>query len=159
MNKTLLFLVLVPLILFAGFSAYYQETLKNISTEYGQNREQLEKVTGELILEETKANESLQVKETVQKDKEVLEKGFNELKNENLVLKKEKSSLEQELISVKSELQKTKSEVQEEKEKFNLLKLRFDAVEKGLIKANEEISRLIARIKELCSSGCSDDQC
>jgi len=159
MNKILLLLVLVPLLLFAGFSAYYQGTLKNISTEYSKNTEQLEKITARLVSEETKSNETLQLKETVQKDKETLEGNYNEIKNENQALKKEKAALEQDLISTKSELSKTESELQTKKSEFDILKGKFQQIQNSLIEANDQISRLISRVSELCSSECSDDEC
>jgi len=147
------------LFLFAGFSAYYQGTLKNISTEYDKNSEQLEKITARLVSEEARSNETLQLKETVQRDKEALEGNYNEIKNENQVLKKEKTALEQEISSTKSELSKTESELQTKKSEFDILKGKFQQVQNSLIEANDEISRLITRVRELCSSGCSDDEC
>ena len=153
-NKVLLFLIIVPLLLFAWFSVYYQSTLKNISLEYNKSREKLEETTGKIVLEQL--NETLKSKETALQDKEALEKGYYDLKVENEDLKLQKESLETELNSVKSELQDTKN-------KFNIIQTRFQEVQNGLSKAYDDMSILRARIKELCSkleaAGSSDEKC
>jgi len=71
-NKALLFLIIAPLILFVWFSTYYDNKLKNITIEYDKSREKLQELTGEVILE--KFNETVQLKESFQKDKESLGK-------------------------------------------------------------------------------------
>ena len=96
-NRVLLFLVIAPLILFTWFSSYYENKLKNITIEYDKSIE----LTGKAVLE----NETVQLKETYQKDKEALEKGYFDLKTENEELKIEKDKLQAELNSIKSELE------------------------------------------------------
>ena len=155
-NLKLAFLIIVLLLLFAGFSVYYQKNLDKINQEYKEKREELDKITAKLVSEEAKALEISQIKENAQKDKEVLEKGFNELKNENEVFKNG-------LSTAKYELEKTKAELQDKTDKFNLLQERFNQVEQSLVKANEEISRLTTRANELCekleAAGSSDEEC
>jgi len=155
-NLKLIFSIIVLLLLFTGFSVYYQKNLQNIKKEYNEKKEELESITAKLVSEEAKANEISQIKEKAQKDREYLEKGFNELKNENEVLEKE-------LSSAKSELERAKAELQDKTNKLNLLQERFNHVEQSLIKANGEISRLAARANELCekleTAGGSDEGC
>lgn len=104
------------------------------STAYNN---ELQKATGYAVL----GNESL--KETFQKDKEFLEKRYADLKFENDELRKQKDVLEAESSRVSNDLADTKS-------KFNILEKRFKELQDNLIKANEDIGRLIARNNELC---------
>ncbi|MBI3035436.1 hypothetical protein HYY71_03865 [Candidatus Woesearchaeota archaeon] len=153
-NKVLLFLIIAPLILFAWFSTYYDNKLNNITIGYDKSREKLQELTGKVVLE--KFNETVQQKESFQKDKESLEKRYYDLKTENEELKTGKDKLHAELNSVKSELESQKAN-------FNALQSQFQQVQNSLIAANEQISGLIARINELCSklknTGGSNEKC
>ena len=91
-NKVLLFLIIVPLILFAISTNYYENKIKNISDEYNKNQVLL-KATGNAILQSNETN----LKETFQKDKEFLEKRYFDLKTENEVLRNDKEKLQTEL--------------------------------------------------------------
>lgn len=156
LNLKLIFSIALLLLLFAGFSAYYQKTLINITSEYNEKNAQFEEVTAMFVAEETKAEEISKLNEKSQKDKEFLETGYNDLNNENQVLKKD-------LEATISELTKTESELAEKKNNFDLLQSRFQSVERSLISANEDLSRLSARIGDLCnelkSAGIDSKDC
>lgn len=102
----LLFLVLIPIVLFISFSAYYENQLKNITIEY-KNKENLETATGKVVLKQL--NETIQSKETVLKAKESMEQKYFELSNENEGLKGERDRIQAELNSLKSEYDNTKA--------------------------------------------------
>ena len=148
-NKMLLFLVLIPIVLFISFSAYYDNKLKNITAEYDKGI--LKEATGNIVLE---LNETIQSKEIALKAKESLEQKYSELQSENEGLKSERDKMQTELNSVKSELEQIK---------FSKLQEQFQQVQDSLIKANGEISRLIARTNELCrkleENGGNDEKC
>jgi len=129
------------LLVFAWSKAYYENALKNISIEYSKSMEKMQQATGKVVLE--KANETIGLKESFQKDKEFFEKRDYDLSTENEALRKEKEELQAELNSVKSELEGQKS-------KFEKLSLQFQQVQNALINANEQISTLIYRNQELC---------
>ena len=156
MNLKLVFLILALVVAIAIFSTFYQTKLKDISTEYENKTEALEKITAKAVSEEAKVQEISQISEKVQKDKGAIEKSYTELKNENEALKTDKNNLQEELA-------KTKSELQDKIDKFNLLQNRFNQVEESLIEANDEISRLAAKIRNLCKqlqeSGRSGEGC
>ena len=137
----MLLLIIIFFLLFAWHSAYYESTLKNISTQYNKNVKQLQESTGKVVLDNV--NVTIQLKETFQKDKEFFEKRYYDLNTENEELKGEKEKLQSELNSVKSELDNQKS-------RFDILYNQFQQVQNSLIKANEQISSLIARNQELC---------
>lgn len=156
MNLKLIFLILALIIAIAGFSIFYQNKFKGISTDYENKTQQLEKITAKAVSEEAKVQEISQQQENIKQDKEALESRYNEITSENQALKKD-------LDSIRLELEKTKSELADKTSMFNLLQTRFDQVEGSLIKANDEISMLSAKVKELCSelesAGKSNDEC
>ena len=153
-NKILLLLIIIFFLLFAWHTAYYESTLKNISMQHNEEIKKLQQSTGKVVLE--KSNETIQLRENYQKDKEFFEQRYYDLSTENEELKGEKERLQSELNSIKSELENIKA-------KFDILLVRFQEVESSLVKSNEQISSLISRNRELCdklkSSGGSDDKC
>ena len=156
MNHELLFIIIILVIGFAAFTAIYQNNIEGISSEYENKSKELEKITARLISEEARMQEISRLQEKAQEDKEAIEGGFNDFRDEN-------EKLQKDLTSIRIELEKTKSELQDKANKFNLLQLRFDQVEDSLIKANNDLSRLSARVNELCnkllSAGGSDEDC
>lgn len=110
-------------------------------------------MTGNVALE---LNQTIQSKEIALKAKESFEQKYFESQSENEGLKSEKDKMQADLNSMKSELENTKT-------KFDRLQEQFQQVQDSLIKANEEISSLIARVNELCrklkDSGSSDEAC
>lgn len=153
-NKILLFLTIVPILLFLSFSIYYENKLKNISIEYNKSQEKLKETAGNAVLEIS--NETFQLKESFQKDKEFFEEKYNNLNSENEELKRQRDMLQSQLNSMKSELEDIN-------DKFNILQSRFQEVQNTLIKANEQISSLTARVNELCrklkEAGGDDEKC
>lgn len=141
-NKALLLLIIVLLVLYSWSSIYYDNKLKNISAQFQLEQDELQAATGNLILE--KDNETINLQESFQEDKEVLEKGYSDLNAENQDLTKNNTELKTELDSVKSELEEYKS-------KFSILEKRFNEIQDASIKINEDISRLASRNRYLCS--------
>ena len=137
----LLLLIIALVLIFSWSTAYYENALKNVSMQYNKNMEKLQEATGNVIVE--KANETIQLKETYEKDKEFFEQKYYDLSIENEELKREKEGMQAELNSVKSELEDAKN-------KFDILQSHFQQVQNSLIKANEQISSLIYRNQELC---------
>ena len=156
MDFKLILMILALIIAFAGFSSIYEHRLRSMSTEYENKSQELEKITARLISEEAKMQEISRLQEKAQEDKEAIEGDFNDFRDEN-------EKLQKDLTSIRVEMEKTKSELQDKTNKFNLLQMRFDQVEDSLIMANNDISILSARFKELCNkledAGGSDEDC
>jgi len=150
-DKLLLFLTIIPIILFLSFSTYYDNKLKNISVEYSKDHENLKAASGNVVLEQL--NQTSHSNETFQKDKEAIEKQYFDLKTENEVLRQENERIHSELEALKSELNSQKA-------KFDKLYSMYQQVQNSLIEANEQVSGLYVKNKELCSklkaSGGSD---
>jgi len=141
-------------LIFAWSTTYYENTLKNVSMQYNKNLEKLQESTGNVVVE--KVNETIQLKETYQKDKEFFEQKYYDLNTENEELKREKERLQSELNSLKGELENQKS-------RFDTLQAHFQQVQNSLMADNEQISKLIARTNELCKklkeAGGNDEKC
>ena len=156
MNHELLFIIIILVIGFAAFTAIYQNNIEGISSEYENKSKELEKITARLISEEARMQEISRLQEKAQEDKEAIEGGFNDFRDEN-------EKLQKDLASIRIELENTKSELQDKTNKFNLLQMRFDQVEDSLVQANNDISKLSERVNELCdnleSAGGSDEDC
>lgn len=124
-NKVLLFLLIVPIVLFISFSTYYDNKLKNLAIES-------DKITGRVSLAE--ANSSKE---------EFLEEKY-------AYLSLESEDLKQDRLKMESELALTKSELQNLNDKFSRLQQQFQYIQESLVNANEQISKLIAKNNELC---------
>src|SRR3989344_5795953 len=144
-NLILLLVIASTLLLFSGFSAYYSLKLKNTAIETQQSRQQLEAVTGRLVVIESIANESLESRETLEKDKETLEEGFLQLQSENEAYRKELASAKAELASANAELSGLNS-------RFSLLQGRFYEVESGLIRQTSLLLNFLIERKSCAGS-------
>jgi len=144
-------LISVLFILLAVSTVYYQNKVQKVVNEYQQKSQSLEEIAGNMIKE--KESETVQIKQTVDKDKEILESGYTELKLENQNLKEEKAELQAELNTAKSDLE-------QEKNNFKVLNERYNQIQERLISNNEQMISMKIRIDELenmaekeCSEG------
>jgi len=144
-NLGLLFLIVASLVLFTGFSVYYQTTLKDITLEYNTKLKDLQKVTKELGLQKTALNETYELKVKAEKDRSALDSKYKDISDENLQLEKDKTGLMVEVAQTKSELGAAQTEL--ESKKTLLAKTQAD-----LSAANSKISSLKDDIEDLCAS-------
>ena len=68
-NFGLLVLIIVSILLFSGFSVYYQTTFKDVSLEYGEKLEQLSDVTNQLSSKRQELNETYTLRIKAETDK------------------------------------------------------------------------------------------
>ena len=127
---------------------HYENRINDIASEYDNKAAKLAR---KIIF-----NQTAQAKETALEGKEALEKRYYDLKAENEALTGERDGLQAELSTLKGEFESAN-------DKFNRLQSRFQQVQNSLIKSNEEIGSLIARVSRLCSglkaSGSNDEEC
>ena len=114
-NMGLLVLIIASLILFTGFSVYYQTTLKGISTEYNEKLSELQKVTKELGLQKEALNETYELKRKAEVDRSALDSKYRDVSDENLQLEKDNTNLRVEVTQTKSELGATQTELESKK--------------------------------------------
>lgn len=155
-NLKLILMMIILVLSIVSFAIFFQKKFTDISSGYENKTQELEKITAKAVLEESKVQEISLEQERLLQDKETLEKGYMAMKEEN-------QELEGELASLGLEVQNAKSELQEKTSEFSLLQTRFNQMEGSLIKANDEISRLVARVRELCDdledAGGSNEDC
>ncbi len=89
----LLTLILIVLIVFVSSSIYYQNRINTMQAEYDKKVERLEEIEQRLLLREKKLNEISELKDLLEKDKEVLEINYLSLQGENQNLETEKRVL------------------------------------------------------------------
>ena len=125
-NLGLLLLIVVAILLFAGFSVYYQTTFKDISLEYKTKLEQLQQVSGQLAEKREELNETYALRVKAEQDREVLDERYKDVSDENGQLHTQVSLLQAEVSSAKSELASKTSE--------------FDATKNLLASTQSELS-------------------
>lgn len=103
-NVVLLFLIVASILIFSGFTVYYQTTFKDVSLEYKNKLEQLQKVTSDLSTQKQQLNETYSLRVKAEKDKKALDQSYKDLSDERNQLENDKSSLETELITTKGDL-------------------------------------------------------
>ncbi len=103
-NLGLLILVVASIILFTGFSVYYQTTFKDISMDYKNKLDNLSKVTQDLATQKQKLNETYSLRVKAEQDIKTLDKNYREINDENEKLNSDNLNLRTEVSSTKSEL-------------------------------------------------------
>ena len=126
------------LVIFIGFTVYYEYAIRKILNAKSQTDELLGGLTGNSILQ--KLNQTDKLKEIALLDKAVLEDKYNQMSAQNENLKKERDNLEQQIIVLKSEIE------------YNKVKLEGPVVQFRLIQdKNGQISELKKIIDSICA--------
>lgn len=120
-NIGLLFLIVATLIVFAGFTVYYQTTFKNVSNEYKTKLTELEKVSSDLESKKKELTETSQTLQLKESNEQALSSQYTDLKGEKDQLEKDKATLQIELAAKLSELVDTQNALQAEKAKSDQL--------------------------------------
>jgi len=111
-NLGFLVLIIASIILFSGFSVYYQTTFKDVSLEYKNKLEQLQKVTSDLSTQKQQLNETYSLRVKAEQDKKALVQSYKDLSDERNQLENDKSTLESELLTTKSDLEEKSTQLQ-----------------------------------------------
>ena len=162
-NLTLLILIIVSIVIFAGFSAYYQTTFKGVSLEYKNKLEQLGKVTTELTTQKQKLNETYSMRVKAEEDKKTLDSRYRDASQENDQFKKDNEDL-------RAEVKTTKSQLGEKTAELDATKGLLAQVQVSLSKATSEVSSLKTKVSglqddvsricaKLTAAGGSDSKC
>jgi|TARA_Y100000031_G_scaffold155248_2_gene205322 chromosome segregation ATPase len=110
-NLGLLLLIIVSILLFAGFSVYYQTSFKDVSLEYQTKLEQLQDVTGQLADKRLELNETYALKIKAETDRKALDSRYKDASDENTRLSSDVTSLQLEVANTKNELASKTSEL------------------------------------------------
>lgn len=110
-NVGLLLLIVAALLMFSGFTVYYQTSFKNVSRSYETKLQELEKVSNELESKKGQLNEtSIQLQLRKQKEEDLSQK-FTDVRGEKEQLESDKAKLQSELSSTKTQLAATSAEL------------------------------------------------
>lgn len=155
-NLALLLLIIVAILLFAGFSVYYQTTFKDISLEYKTKLEQLQQISGQLAEKREELNETYALRVKAEQDREVLDVRYRDVTDENSRLTTQVSLLQTEVSNAKSELSAKTSELDATK---NLLA----TTQSKLSNAESQRDKYKADLNDVCDAladaGGSHEEC
>ena len=162
-NIGLLILIIASILLFSGFSVYYQTTFKNVSLEYQNKLSQLGTVTQDLAVQKERLNETYSLRIKAEEDRKSLDVRYKDLSDENSRLESDKASLQSELGSTKSSLAEKTVELEASKNLLSQTQNTLDSVrsERDALKAQK--SSLKNEKEEICtylaSQGLSHEEC
>ena len=112
-NLGLLLLIVAALLMFSGFTVYYQTTFKNLSTTYQNQIKELDKVSKDLEAKRGALNEtSIQLQLKKQKEDD-LSKKYVDTESQRSQLETDKKKLEVDLAGTKAELASTNAKLTE----------------------------------------------
>ena len=162
-NLGLLILIIVSIVLFSGFSVYYQTTFKDVALEYQNKLNQLGQVTKELSSKRLELNETYSLRVKAEEDKKVLDQRFNDVRDENTRISADNTNL-------RSEVSSTKSQLAEKSSQLDATKTLLAQTQSSLSAANGEITALKSQrsnlkddrdriCAKLIAAGGSDDDC
>ncbi|MDP6547668.1 MAG: hypothetical protein QF917_01770 [Candidatus Woesearchaeota archaeon] len=142
-NMGLLILIIASIILFSGFSVYYQTSFKDVSLEYQDKLEQLGKVTKELTSQKQELNETYSLRVKAEEDRKVLDVRYKDVSDENERINADNANLRSEISSTKNKLAEKIAEVA-------ATKVLLAQVQNSLDAANSKISSLKSKLDDVC---------
>ncbi len=154
-NLGLLVLIVVSILLFSGFSVYYQTTFKDVSLEYREKLEQLSDVTNQLSTKRQELNETYSLRVKAEQDKQTLDVQYNEVRNENEQLSADNSNLRSEISSTKSELGEKTAQLSATQSLLVQTQSDLSSARSRISSLNNDIDRICGKLAE----GESDPDC
>lgn len=137
-NRRLLVLIIFFLVIFIGFTVYYEYTIRAVLKAKGTTDDLLGELGSRSIIQ--KLNQTDKLKEIALLDKAVLEDKYSQLTAQNENLRKENDNLQQEILLLKSEIE------------YNNVKLDGPVAQFRLIQdKNQQISELRKIVDSICS--------
>src|SRR3989344_1231244 len=148
-NLGLLLLIVAALLMFSGFTVYYQTTFKNVSQSFEIKLRELEEVGKELESKRGQLNETniqLQLKKQKEED---LSKKFTDVRGERDQLETDKKKLEVELASTKGQLSATLAELSTTKNQLTAQVQLSQELNQQVINLKSEVKQLNDKIDDL----------
>ncbi len=110
-NFVFFILIIATVVSFAGFTAYYQISFRNINEEYDTKLSELNKVTTDLFEKKSILLQTTTELNTTKKGREELGTQYDTLKEEKDVLQDERDTLKENLYQTRTELAQKKTQV------------------------------------------------
>lgn len=111
-NFVFFILIIATVVSFAGFTAYYQISFRNINEEYNTKLAELNKVTKDLLEKKAILMQTSVELNTTKQGREELGEKYNEIKDERDRLQVERDTLKENLYQTRSELEQKRSQVE-----------------------------------------------
>ena len=111
-NFVFFILIIATVVSFAGFTAYYQVSFRNINEEYNTKLAELNQVTKDLFEKKAVLLETSQELDTTKQGREELGEKYGVLKDERDYLQVERDTLTENLALTKSQLASTQSQLE-----------------------------------------------
>ncbi|MBW2988809.1 hypothetical protein KY358_00665 [Candidatus Woesearchaeota archaeon] len=103
-NFIFFILIIATVISFAGFTAYYQASFRDINEEYNTKLSELNKVTKDLLEKKAALLQTSEELNTTKQGREELGEKYNTIKDERDTLQQERDTLTENLYQAKSDL-------------------------------------------------------
>lgn len=103
-NFVFFILIIATVVSFAGFTAYYQVSFRNINEEYNTKLAELNKVTKDLLEKKTLLLQTSVELNTTKQGREELGERYNEIKDARDALQVERDTLTENLYQTRAEL-------------------------------------------------------
>jgi chromosome segregation ATPase len=110
-NFIFFILIIAVVVSFAGFTAYYQISFRNINVEYDTKLAELNKVTVDLLEKKAALLETSSELDTTKQGREELGERYDDLKDDRDTLKDERDSFRDNLYKTRTELDQKKAQV------------------------------------------------
>ena len=110
-NFVFFILIIATVVSFAGFTAYYQISFRNINAEYDTKLAELNKVTKDLLDKKVLLLQTSTELNTTKQGREELGQQYNEIKDERDSLQSERDTLKENLFQTRGELEQKKTQV------------------------------------------------
>ncbi|MBI2650202.1 hypothetical protein HYX04_02710 [Candidatus Woesearchaeota archaeon] len=158
-NLGLLLLIVAALLMFSGFTVYYQTTFKNVSKSFEIKIKELEGVSKELESKRGQLNEtSLQLQLKKQKEDD-LSKKFVETESERSQLETDKNKLTAELTSTKSDLASTKADLARTKDLLTAEIAKSQDLNRQVLNLKSDVDKLEKKNDCLKSTAGASETC
>jgi len=110
-NFVFFILIIATVVSFAGFTAYYQVSFRNINSEYDTKLAELNQVTNDLLEKKAALLQTSEELDTTKKGREELGEKYGTLKEERDGLESERNTLKENLFQTRAELQQKTEQV------------------------------------------------
>jgi len=139
-NFVFFILIIATVVSFAGFTAYYQVSFRNINEEYNTKLAELNKVTKDLLEKKSVLLQTSTELDTTKKGREELGDKYNEVKGERDDLQIERDTLTEKLYQTKSQLEQKKAQVTQLSTRVTVAEAEADKFKANYDSCEEELA-------------------
>ena len=163
-NLGLLLLIIAAILMFSGFTVYYQTSFKNLSKTYQNQLNDLGKVTKDLEAKRGALNETSVQLQLKQQKEESLSKKYVETESQRSQLETDKKKLEVDLAGTKASLASTSAQLANTQSQLDqrLVELsqkitQIDNLNAKIANLNNQIDSLNTKVSCLKSKADADE--